>query len=69
VETVLTVKEVRTRSVCYGFVFRRKEGGEIVAKGEVVAVHASVHSSGSPLQACPMPEQLRRILLERCVNT
>lgn len=66
VETVLSVREVRTRSVCYAFTFRRKEGGEVVAKGEVVAVHVAVPSDGSPMQACPIPEPLRALLLGSC---
>lgn len=62
-EIVLSIKEVRNRSVCYGFVFRRKTDGEPVAKGEVVAVHAAVESATGALQACPIPEGLRAKLL------
>lgn len=62
-EIVLSVKEVRNRSVCYGFLFRRKADGEPVAKGEVVAVHAAVEPSTGALQACPIPEGLREKLV------
>jgi YbgC/YbaW family acyl-CoA thioester hydrolase len=65
VETVLSLKEVRNRSVCYAFVFRRAPGGEVVAHGEVVAVHAGVSALTGELQACPIPERLRGLLLER----
>jgi len=65
VETVLSLREVRNRSVCYGFEFRRVRGGEIVARGEVVAVHAGVNPTSGELQACPIPEDLRALLVER----
>lgn len=65
VETVLSLKEVRNRSVCYAFVFRLAAGGEAVARGEVVAVHAGVNALTGELQACPIPDRLRTLLLER----
>lgn len=65
VEAVLSLKEVRNRSVCYGFEFRRGPGGEVVARGEVVAVHAGVNAASGELQACLIPEPLRAQLLEK----
>ncbi len=65
IETVLSIKEVRTRSVCYSFTFRRVSNREVVAKGEVVAVHAAVQPDGGRLSACAIPEPLRGLLLER----
>ena len=65
VETVLVLREVRNRSVCYGFEFRAVPGGEVVARGEVVAVHAGVTAATGALQAAPIPEKLRHLLVER----
>jgi YbgC/YbaW family acyl-CoA thioester hydrolase len=68
VETVLSIKEVRTRSVCYVFEFRHvveKGGNGVVARGEVVAVHAGVNALTGELQAGPIPENLKALLLER----
>jgi YbgC/YbaW family acyl-CoA thioester hydrolase len=65
VETVLRLKEVRNRSVCYGFEFRLMPNGEVVARGEVVAVHAGVNAASGELQACAIPEGLKGLLLER----
>jgi YbgC/YbaW family acyl-CoA thioester hydrolase len=65
VETVLFVKEVRNRSVCYGFEFRHAVDRGVVARGEVVAVHAGVNAATGELQASAIPEPLRALLQER----
>lgn len=66
VDTVLSIREVRTRSVCYGFEFRHLESGEVVARGEVVAVHSGVDASTGGLKALAIPEPLRSLLVEKC---
>lgn len=63
VEIELTVAEVRNRSVCYQFVFRRKSNAEEVARGEMVAVFAQVDSLAGNLTAVPIPEVFRAALL------
>jgi len=65
VDVVLMVREVRTRSVRYGFEFRRGESREVVATGEAVAVHAALDPSVGRLAATPIPEALRNLLVER----
>ncbi|MEY2600100.1 MAG: hypothetical protein RLZZ142_2359 [Verrucomicrobiota bacterium] len=65
VEIEVRVAEVRNRSVCYQFGFRRPGEGEWVARGEVVAVFARVDPSTGQLGAQPIPEPLRSALLER----
>jgi YbgC/YbaW family acyl-CoA thioester hydrolase len=65
VDVVLTVKEVRTRSVQYGFEFRKVTSGEVVATGETVAVHAVLDTAQGQLAASPIPETLRTLLIER----
>ena len=65
VDVVLMVREVRTRSVRYGFEFRRGESREVVATGEAVAVHAALDPSVGRLAAMPIPEALRNLLVER----
>ena len=66
IDTVLSVREVRTRSVRYGFEFRRPESGDVVARGEVVAVHSGVDASSGGLRALSIPEPLRSVLAEKC---
>jgi len=65
VDVVLMVREVRNRSVRYGFEFRRAESHEVVATGEAVAVHAALDPSVGRLEAAPIPEELRSLLLAR----
>ena len=65
VEVVLSVAEVRTRSVRYVFTIRRSVDGEVVARGETVAVHAQLDSTEGRLAAAPIPENLRAQLAER----
>jgi YbgC/YbaW family acyl-CoA thioester hydrolase len=60
----LSIAEVRSRSVCYRFVFRR-ESGEEVAVGELVVVHAKVDPEKRVLEASPIPEPLKSWLMER----
>ena len=66
VDTVLSIREVRTRSVRYGFEFRRPESGEVVARGEVVAVYSGVDAASGALKALSIPEPLRSVLAEKC---
>ncbi len=65
VETELSVREVRSRSVRYGFTFRLASAGVVVAHGEVVAVHAGVNPATGQLQASPIPEPLRALLFAK----
>jgi acyl-CoA thioester hydrolase len=58
VDVVLSVAEVRTRSVRYNFEIRRAADGEVAAKGETVAVHAQLDPAGGRLQATPIPADL-----------
>jgi acyl-CoA thioester hydrolase len=67
VEIVLSVTEVRTRSVRYSFTIRRSADGEVAARGETVAVHAVLDTAEGRLQAAPIPEGLRTELLARLV--
>lgn len=67
VEVVLSVAEVRTRSVRYTFVIRRSTDGEVAARGETVAVHAQLDPAGGRLQAAPIPDDLRT-RLTACVT-
>ena len=59
VEIHLLVAEVRTRSIRYVFVFRKVADGTEVARGEVVAVCASVEKATGKLSAVPIPEAVR----------
>lgn len=59
VEIHLLVSEVRTRSIRYVFVFRKVPDGTVVARGEVVAVCASVDKATGKLSAVPIPEAVR----------
>ena len=60
VEIHLLVAEVRTRSIRYVFVFRKVADGTEVARGEVVAVCASVEKATAKLlSAVPIPEAVR----------
>ena len=59
VEIHLLVAEVRTRSIRYVFVFRKVADGTEVARGEVVAVCASVEKATGKLSAVPIPETVR----------
>jgi len=52
--------------VRYGFEFRRPESGEVVARGEVVAVHSGVDAASGALKALSIPEPLRSVLAEKC---
>lgn len=63
VDVVLSVAEVRTRSVRYAFVIRRSSDGEVAARGETVAVHAQLDPAGGRLQAAAIPEELRARLV------
>ena len=65
VEVALSVMEVLTRSVCYGFEFRRGALREVVATGEVVAVHAALQPALGRMEAAPIPQKLREMLVER----
>jgi YbgC/YbaW family acyl-CoA thioester hydrolase len=67
VDVVLSVAEVRTRSVRYAFVIRRSSDGEVAARGETVAVHAQLDPAGGRLQAAAIPEELRA-RLAACVE-
>ncbi len=59
VEIHLLVAEVRTRSIRYVFIFRKAADGTEVARGEVVAVCASVEKATGRLSAVPIPEAVR----------
>lgn len=59
VEIHLLVAEVRTRSIRYVFIFRKVADGTEVARGEVVAVCASVEKTTGRLSAVPIPEAMR----------
>ena len=50
---------MRTRSIRYVFVFRKVADGTEVARGEVVAVCASVEKATGKLSAVPIPEAVR----------
>ena len=56
VEIHLLVAEVRTRSIRYVFIFHKAADGTEVARGEVVAVCASVEKATGRLSAVPIPE-------------
>ena len=59
VEIHLVVAEVRTRSIRYAFIFRKAADGTEVARGEVVAVCASVEKTAGKLSAVPIPDAVR----------
>ena len=59
VEIHLLVAEVRTRSIRYVFIFRKVADGTEVARGEIVAVCASVEKTTGKLSAVPIPEAVR----------
>ncbi len=59
VEIHLLVAEVRTRSIRYVFIFRKAADGTEVARGEIVAVCASVEKTTGKLSAVPIPEAVR----------
>ncbi len=62
VEIHLLVAEVRTRSIRYVFVFRKVADGSEVARGEVVAVCASVDKTTGTLGAVPIPDAVRALI-------
>ena len=59
VEVHLLVAELRTRSIRYLFIFRRPADGLEIARGEIVAVCASVQHSSGKLAATAIPERIR----------
>ena len=59
VEIHLLVAEVRTRSIRYVFIFRKVADGTEVARGEIVAVCASVETTTGKLSAVPIPDTVR----------
>ena len=59
VEIHLLVAEVRMRSIRYVFIFRKAADGTEVARGEVVAVCASVEKTTGKLSAVPIPDAVR----------
>lgn len=65
VEIELAVAEVRNRSVCYRFEFHKTEsaGVELVARGEMVAVYATVNVQRGSLGAEAIPVALKDALL------
>ncbi|MDP1579628.1 MAG: thioesterase family protein [Candidatus Didemnitutus sp.] len=62
VEVRLLVKEVRTRSICYVFQFRKVSDGQVaetpVAQGEIVAVCVAGDGRGG-MVAQPIPDNYR----------
>jgi acyl-CoA thioester hydrolase len=65
VDIDLTVAEVRNRSVCYRFVFRRAIDQEEVARGEMVSVCANVDPVTGVIAAVPIPSPQRDQLNSR----
>lgn len=59
VEIHLLVAEMRSRSIRYAFRFRKLPDMTDVARGEVVAVCASVEKATGKLTAVPIPEAVR----------
>lgn len=62
VEIEVGVAELRTRSLRYRFVFRRKGEAETVAMGEMVAVCVKVDPVGGGLNPMPIPGVMRAAL-------
>lgn len=62
VEIHLLVAEVRTRAIRYIFIFRKGADGTEVARGEVVAVCASVEKATGKLSAVPIPDAVRAVI-------
>ncbi len=59
VEVHLLVAELRTRSIRYQFTFRKAGDHTEVARGEMVAVCATVEKSNGELHAIPIPDSIR----------
>ena len=55
----VTVEEVRTRAVRYGFAFLLDPDEPPVATGEVTAVCVQLEPDGSGIKAIPVPDELR----------
>lgn len=62
VEIHLLVAEMRTRAIRYVFIFRKAADGTEVARGEVVAVCASVEKATGKLSAVPIPDTVRALV-------
>jgi len=62
VEIHLLVAELRTRAIRYVFIFRKAADGAEVARGEVVAVCASVEKATGKLSAVPIPDAVRALI-------
>jgi YbgC/YbaW family acyl-CoA thioester hydrolase len=62
VEIHLLVAEMRTRSIQYQFVFRKVADRTEVARGNIVAVCATVDKSTGKLGAIPIPESIRNTI-------
>jgi acyl-CoA thioesterase FadM len=59
VEIHLLVEEVRSRSIRYRFIFRKPADGIEVARGQLVAVCATVDKTTGKLAPVQIPEAIR----------
>lgn len=62
VEIQLLVAEVRSRSLRYQFIFRSVPGGEVVARGKLAVVCATVDRATGKLVPLAIPERIRAAL-------
>lgn len=62
VEIHLLVAEVRSRSIRYQFIFRKPGDGSEVARGQVVAVCATVEKTTGKLAPVQIPETIRALI-------
>jgi YbgC/YbaW family acyl-CoA thioester hydrolase len=63
VRLILTVAEVRTKSVRFQFEVRKTDDANtLAALGEIVAVSVTLRADGQGMQSIPIPENYRQVL-------
>ena len=60
-EVHLLVREKRTRSLTYDFVFRKLDSDSTIARGSISIVFVSIDERGS-MKAIPIPESVERLI-------
>jgi YbgC/YbaW family acyl-CoA thioester hydrolase len=61
----LRIEEIRNTTIRYSFfVFDDGDPELLIASGEVTIIHVALESNSGRMQKAPIPEDLRRLLLE-----
>ena len=62
VEIHLQVREKKSKSLTYDFVFRKRESGEAVASGSLTVVCVMMDEATGTMKAVPIPETIAQAL-------